>query len=271
MKKYFIILLVLILPYISLSQIKIEERVEILPGSINNILPDGSISGDSRNPVYIAYGGSVRVRAINASSFGTYELWEETYGRIPKVLTTVNLGVYPQWHKFVFYLLNPITQQKYYPGPGDLIVWDFPSTIDFYPSHQPGDPYPPNPEHWWEIRTVVDYSLAAMPPPEILNYFGNPFAQSQPLEVPIAGSLYAVIYPYTNADDALWIDLPETQLIQDDLKNHNGETFELGDMTAGEEIRFFLNSSNTIVSGSNLYPLSQVEDEPTPGGDILLW
>lgn len=110
-----------------------------------------------------------------------------------------------------------------------------------------------------------------MPPQEILDYLGNPFAQSEPLEVPLAGSIYAIVYTYTNADDALWMDLPEIQLIQDNLINHDGETFELGDMTAGDEIRFFLNSSNTIVSGSNLYPHSEVVEEPTPGGDIHLW
>ncbi len=243
--------------------------MEISPEGINNILPTGSISGDDRNPVYLGYGGEVTLRLIHRTH-NSYQLWEETLGQLT-ISGTTSIGTFPQWHKFIFYLLDPTTGNKYYPQPGDDIVWDWGSTIDFYPSHQPGDPYPYNPEDWWEINIDVDYSLAAMPPQEILDYLGNPFAQSEPLEVPLAGSIYAIVYTYTNADDALWMDLPAIQLIQDNLINHDGETFELGDMTTGDELRFFLNSSNTIVGGSNLYPHSEVVEKPTPGGDIHLW
>ncbi|MDY0083257.1 MAG: hypothetical protein RBR74_08765, partial [Ignavibacteriaceae bacterium] len=145
------------------------------------------------------------------------------------------------------------------------------STIDFYPTHQPGEPYPWNPEDWWEINIEVNYSLAAMPPSEILSYLGNPFVATESFEMQIAGSLYAVVYSNTNSNDALWMDLPDTQLLQSDLANHTAEVIEIGSFTAGEMIRFFITSSNTVVNGSRLYPISEYIVEPDNEGNIHLW
>jgi len=183
----------------------------------------------------------------------------------------ISLGTFPQWHKFVFYLLDPSTDQRYYPEHNDDIVWEMGSTIDFYPTHQPGEPYPWNPEDWWEINLDVDYSLAKTPPSEILSYLGNPYVASESFEMPITGSLYVIVYSHTNSNDALWMDLPDTQLIQSDLANHTAEVIEIGSFQVGEMIRFFVTSSNSVVSGISLYPRSEYIEEPDNEGNIHLW
>jgi hypothetical protein len=52
------------------SQIKIKDRVEILPEGLNITVPDGSITGDSINAVYLGYGGEVKLRLIHLTNFG---------------------------------------------------------------------------------------------------------------------------------------------------------------------------------------------------------
>jgi hypothetical protein len=273
MKKVLVLILFIFLPVLGYAQIVIEERVEISPEGINNIQPFGSISGDDRNPVYLGYGGEVTLRLIH-SIHNSYQLWEETLGQLT-ISGTTSIGTFPQWHKFIFYLLDPATGNKYYPQPGDDIVWDWGSTIDFYPSHQPGDPYPYNPEDWWEIDVDVNNAFAAIPPEEILNYLGNPFVPSQPLVVPVDGNLYAFVTRVVNKNntptDEVWMDIPETQLLLDDIGSHLYDMYDLGHMMAGDPIRFFLRTQNSLVSGMNLYPEQIREETFLPDGNILLW
>ncbi len=258
----------------NLAQVKIKERVEIIPGStVTEPLPNGSISGDTRNPLYLGYGGEVTLRKIHISNPGL-ELWEESLGKLT-ISGVTSIGEFPQWHKLIFYLLNQTTGEKIYTEHSAEIVWEYGSSIDFYPTHQPGDPYPYNPEDWWEIEVNVNNSLAAMPPTEILNYLGNPFIPTEPLEVPIDGSLYAVItyvgYENNTQDDELWIDIPGTELLQDNIGSYEYEIIDLGDMNSGETIRFYLRTQNSIVNGMNLYPLQIREEMYMPDGDILMW
>jgi hypothetical protein len=99
----FVILLSSLVP----AQVIIKEKVEINPQRISQ--PESGIGGDVRNPVYIRYGGNISIGQDRAVS-GGYELWEETLGKVANTglngLTT-ELGAFPQWHKFVFYLFNP--------------------------------------------------------------------------------------------------------------------------------------------------------------------
>jgi hypothetical protein len=168
-------------------------------------------------------------------------------------------------------LLDPITNRRYYSEPGETIVDEYGSTIDFYPSHVEGEPYPWNPEDWWEIELAVNYTLAAMPPPEILSYFGNPFLPSEALKIPIDGNVFAVV-SYTNtATSELWTEYPTASLLLGDVGASYGDTVFLGSMTAGDSIRFYIRSSNTIVNGSNLYPKKLQEETYNPDGTIRLW
>ncbi|MDY0083256.1 MAG: hypothetical protein RBR74_08760 [Ignavibacteriaceae bacterium] len=44
--------------------------MEILPEGLNITVPDGSITGDSINAVYLGYGGEVKLRLIHLTNFG---------------------------------------------------------------------------------------------------------------------------------------------------------------------------------------------------------
>jgi hypothetical protein len=249
--------------------------VEINPQS--NILKSG-IGGDERNPVYIRYGGKITI--FQEVAMGSYELWEETLGKVATVglngLTTTNLGIYPQWHKFIFYIKHIYTGQKYYPLPTSSEIVGIHSGVgwlEFEPSYHPGDPIPYPPAFVWNlIIDPFDLGLAAMPPPEILSadFITNPFQPSEDITIPFGGIVYAVITKAKTQGDALWIDKPSTQLIMNELGNHTEDTLNFGHMSGGEAVRFFLLSPNSIVSGINMYPRLNTIEQVMPDGEILL-
>jgi hypothetical protein len=73
----FIYVLILI-PQATHAQVIIKEKVEINPQS--KTLPEGTISGDYRNPVYLRYGGYISLTLIHRTN--NFELWEEQLGKI---------------------------------------------------------------------------------------------------------------------------------------------------------------------------------------------
>ncbi|MHB1686685.1 MAG: hypothetical protein ACYCVH_04835 [Ignavibacteriaceae bacterium] len=261
---YFIVVSVLIFP-----QEIIKEKVSINPGKISQQI----LNIDITNPIYLRYGGKVTLSLENLL-IGGYEFWEQTLGHLAGgtlPYDSLTLGTFPQWHKFTFYVYNPLTGQKYY---NEITASEFIDDITemcFYPSHHPGDPYPPKPEISWIMRVDADNSLAAMPPPEVLNYFGNPFIPSSPYIAPLNGRLYAMITKVnSNPADELWMDMPQRQLLQTNLAANLDVPMDLGSVSKGDSIRFFIRSSNTLVSSYDLYPNYYKDEQFIPNGPIFI-
>lgn len=260
-----IIISLCLIPLTTLNaQVVIKEKVEIIPQTITR--PEGSISGDNRNPAYLRFGGEVYIDFVHRSNWHL-ELWEEQLGQI----TLGSLGVFPQWHKFIFYLYDENTGIKYYPQPGDIVINEYGGTIDFYPSLLPGDPYPYNPEDWFMIEIDIDDFQAAMAPAEILEYYGNPFIPSPLLEIPVDCSVYAVVTYANTQISQLWLNHPSTELLLSDVSAGVLDTIYLGSKSAGEQIRFNIVSDRSVVNSSSLYPRGEYDEMYMPDGKIRLW
>jgi hypothetical protein len=254
------------------AQVVIKEKVEVNPQS--TILKSG-IGGDNRNPIYLRYGGNVSVKQIRAVN-SNYELWEESLGKVANVGLNglINeLGTYSQWHKFVFYIKNITSGQIYYPLISSEEIVDGSGWFEFHPSYQEGDPIPYNPDFIWDLKINIDYSLAEMPPPEILSadFITNPFQPSEDLAIPLPGNLYAVINKAVYEEDDLWIDKPYTQLVISELGYHVNDTLFFGHMNTGEVLRFFLRSLDPPVSGLNMYPIVDKIENLRQDGEIQMW
>lgn len=240
-------------------------------------MPEGVISGDPNNPVYLRYGGNVVMQFLWPSSQNSTRLWEQTLGEVARNKfqgDTVMLGSFPQWTKFQFWVIaGAYPEVKWYPFATSAEVVDpvVLSTLDFYlQTFSPGDTIPWPADRVWGIDVTRDDALAAMPPPEVLAYFGNPFVPSQEIEIPADGTVYMVVDRANQlVQDDLYMDIPTNQLFLADLRNHVDDTLHFGRMSAGETVRFYIRSFNTIVSGQNLYP--ETLDEAILGfkGEIL--
>ena len=257
------------------AQVIIKEKVEINP---QGVISTSGIGGDARNPIYIRHGGSIKIRQTRAVD-GSYELWEETLGKITGVGLNgleVDLGIYPQWQKFIFYIKHISSGQKYYPlsissataDEGSLLGW-----LEFHPEYVDGSPFPAERDFVYNLIIEVEYSLAAMPPPEILNadFITNPFQPSEDILIPLPGTLYAVVKKAVTDGDELWIDKPSTELVMDELGYHIYDTLYFGQMSAGDAVRFFIRSPNSVVSGMNLYPVITNQEQIMPDGKILFY
>ena len=162
------------------AQVIIKERVSIYPNSASPITLDGVISGDSHNPVYLRYGGNVKVflrHPGSQSALGyTTQFWEENLGLVAankSQYDTVALGHFSQWEKFTFWIteLND-PETKYYPHRvlSDEIIYPnyWPSltnSIWFFIPPIPDDSISNYPIRVWEIDLTRDDNYAAMPPP----------------------------------------------------------------------------------------------------------
>lgn len=109
------------------------------------------------------------------------------------------------------------------------------------------------------IALAPDSSLDAIPSSEILNDIANPFIPTDVI-APISGHAFLTIdggNP-TNPQDSLYMELPSQKLLMSNAPAAAGDTIDLGEVTCGEPLRFYLRSGKPIVAGMNLYP--QVSD-----------
>ena len=116
-KSYILFLGMFLLTTSIFAQVVIKQKVNINPKlEIQQTLALGD-SLDIKNPIYLNYGGEV-ILYLENFRFGGYELWEETLGHLEggflPFYDSLNLGVYDQWRRFVFYIYNPSTGKKYY-------------------------------------------------------------------------------------------------------------------------------------------------------------
>lgn len=270
------------------AQVIIKEKVEINPNGI--ILPEDGII-DSRNPFYLRHGGNITL--FSQRGGGGYEIWEETLGKITfgegnNPPNTCSIGTFPQWHKFYFYAKHYETGQIYYPLEWGLAdEGSNPGWVEIHPSYVPGDPFPYPPDISFVVFIEPDYSLASMPPGEILQYFSdpingnpfsaNPFVPSKKINIPVDGDIFAVVQYANTAISDLWVEYPNKDALMLDslvfqiVGTNIGDTIYLGKKFAGDSINFYIRSSNTVVSESKLYPLQQFEEDIMPDGDILMW
>ena len=158
------------------AQVIIKERVSIYPNSASPITLDGVISGDSHNPVYLRYGGNVKVflrHPGSQSALGyTTQFWEENLGLVAankSQYDTVALGHFSQWEKFTFWIteLND-PETKYYPHRvlSDEIIYPnyWPSltnSIWFFIPPIPDDSIPNYPIRVWDIDVTRNDNYAA--------------------------------------------------------------------------------------------------------------
>ena len=166
------------------AQVIIKEKIEITPGeSIDDSQTIfQKFSDDPSNPQYLRYGGyvSLNFAQLSGTDYRYLKLGEEYLG-IFDSYESVDLGPYPQWQKLYFTLTDPFDSTIYYPDFQNIIDDSEMNTtfLEFNPSRDPGDPYPFSPEMAWRTKmNLIDSSLAAMPPNEILNWedgIGNPF------------------------------------------------------------------------------------------------
>jgi hypothetical protein len=117
MYKYFYYLLGFLLIY-SLNvfgQVTIKEKVNINPEKQLSIPTD--IPLDSKAPIYLRYGGDVILYLENAVP-GPYALWEDSLGNLEggslPLVDSLNLGNFPQWHRFIFYMLDTAGNKLYW-------------------------------------------------------------------------------------------------------------------------------------------------------------
>ena len=97
------------------AQVIIKERVSIYPNPLPPITPDGVISGDPNNPVYLRYGGNVVLRLTwpysQVTNWHDTRLGEETLGEIARNLIqgdSVMIGPFPQWQKLQFWVTDSL-------------------------------------------------------------------------------------------------------------------------------------------------------------------
>jgi hypothetical protein len=252
------------------TQIEIKERVVIHPGGTNDdifIDPYGAISGDPNNPVYLRYGGEVIMQLLShynqTTAWHDTRLGEEDLGEIARYkdqFEEVNVGTFPQWQKLQFWVSDSIKlpdmqREKFYPlGSSSEIVDEILGFLDFLLHKvQPNDTI--DIHMTWSIKLNKNDSLAAMPPPEILNYFGNPYVPSQEIIIPADGMVFMTIERvYSDVLVDLYQDVPDNQLLLNDLESHEWETINFGRKSAGDSLRFYIRSGHTVVNGMNLYP-----------------
>ena len=120
--------------------------MEINPQS-SLIVPNGIISGDDRNPIYLGYGGMVTLLPFNSIYLSGLELWEESLGKIVDASNgadSIFLGSFETGHQLIFYIKDVSTGKKYYPELTTERMGETDELVQFYPSHIQGDPYPPD-------------------------------------------------------------------------------------------------------------------------------
>ncbi len=244
------------------AQTVIKEKVNINPESATTLSTNDSL--DIKRPIYLEHGGNVTLYFGNFLVYG-YELWEESLGHLEggslPFVDSLNLGTFPQWHKFVFYVYQPSTGKRYYNLSPDEEV--FPDSgyayleLGFWPTF-PQDSINIIPELSWDMDLKADLSLARMPPQEVLNLpwiLGNPFKPDNSISSPVNGNVYAVIKSANaNSNDNLFTDIPKDSLLAANVKNYVGDTLHIGRIAVGDSIRFYIKSSRSIVKGMNLYP-----------------
>jgi hypothetical protein len=231
-------------------QAVIKEKVEIKPKFSKAFKTQALIGGDTcESSLYINFGGTVTLTQYSHGDSQRWKLYDENLGLITDVSpvdqTDTTIGIFPQWYKFSFYLQDSLGNISY---PSD-------DPLSFDPSSPTGGPYPMWPEFYWVLTVNVDYSLAAMPPPEILATRGNPFVPCQSFKPTVKGRAFALVQSVNfSANDELWIQTPHSKLLGNNSTIAPGDTIDLGNMAAGDSLLLYLRSSNTVVSGLNLYP-----------------
>ncbi len=246
--------------------------MEINPQS-SLIVPNGIISGDDRNPIYLGYGGMVTLLPFNSIYLSGLELWEESLGKIVDASNgadSIFLGSFEQWHQLIFYIKDVSTGEKYYPELTTERMGETDELVLFYPSHIQGDPYPPDPEYAWIMHLQINPNLSALPPQEILDYYGNPFTPSGEINIPVNGKAYAIIKKAVNTGINLFTDMPTDKQIASDVKEAINDTFWLGEKLAGSKLRFYIKSPNALLNGVSLYADNVVDVSQTDEGELLL-
>ena len=261
------------------SQVIIKERVSINSGINITDIPNG-ILGDSHNPMYLEQGGILILKLVKPdymnTNFRDRILYEEELGEIARnqsVDDTVRIGPFPQWKKLQFFLkdsvfsAHPLITYNHYPeGESSIILRNdittsgYDNKMEFYLYREEYDPQ--GPEFKWFIKLNVDESLASMPPPEILSFLGNPYIPSSGIEIPSDGEVYLTIDAVRSTVPVeLYNELPAEQLLTEDIRDHDGDLFDLGLKNKGDIVRFFIKSSHSVVNGMHLYP-KYMDPEP---------
>jgi hypothetical protein len=233
------------------SQVSIKEKVSIFPSETIIDIPSGTF-GDPNNPTYLKYGGVVTFIKDPTFSKGT-SMHEQSLGLIILPADppyTIELGSFPQWHKFQFWLdwqgntvyPNETSEDIVTDNAGLWFDLQDPLLDTTYASH-------------WIVSLERDDDLAAMPPPEVRTFFGDPFSPSPEIEVPADGEICLVIdHVECTVPVELYSEFPTVQLLADDIRNYEYSEINLGYRNAGDVIRFYINSTHSIVAGLNLYP-----------------
>jgi hypothetical protein len=249
------------------TQVEIKERVVIHPGGTSTDDPYGVISGDPNNPVYLRYGGEVIMMLLShynqTTAWHDTRLGEDSLGEIARYkdqFEEVNVGPFSQWQKLQFWVSDSIKlpdmeRETVYPSSySNEIVDDISGFLFFLlPLAHPGDTV--GREMAWGIEVDKNDSLAAMPPPEILDYFGNPYVPSQEIIIPADGIVFMTIERvYSDVLVDLYQDVPNNQLLLSDLESREWETIDFGRKSAGDSLRFYIRSGHTLVNGMDLYP-----------------
>lgn len=266
MQKIYILILGLFLLTTDISaQVVIKQKVNINPKPQIQLQQSLGDSLFIKNPVYLNYGGEVVLYLENSYPSG-FELWEESLGHLEggtlPYYDSLNLGTYNQWHRFIFYLYDSSTGTKYYNELTAALYLGYPDAssdlteVSFYPSHQPGDPYPFSPEFSWIMSLDVDTSLVTMPTQEVLNLPGNsnPFLPNGDINNPVSGDVYAVVnYTSTSANIDLYTEFPDDVLLKSGLSSYSGDTLWIGHKNLGDVVRFYIKSTHSLVNGLKLY------------------
>ncbi len=257
----------------SIGQVKIKEKVEIKPKkSIKLIKSVNSTSSISEDITYMRYGGSLYItpEPYPFQLDPGQTLNEQSLGQIADAWTPhgepIYLGDFSQWHKFQFYIagVSQDSTVKIYTNDGG--IWD--SYLGFYKyGIDSGFPI-----RWrFKMNTVIDSSKASIAPQEILEVFGNPFEESDVIEVPGSGEIFVkVIKAKSNSNDALYLDVPTNRLVKENLRNYVGEKLNAGRVETGEQLRFYLRTNNSPVSGKNLYPRNFTVPKDNDGEHIFI-
>ncbi|MEJ2637547.1 MAG: hypothetical protein P8184_19950 [Calditrichia bacterium] len=170
------------------------------------------------------------------------------------------IGPFRQWQQLRLWVSDSLKlpnaqRETLYPlNSSSEIADDYGGYLDFQlPPVSPADTI--DTKMSWGIEVLRNDALAALPPPEMLAYFGNPFTASEEIEIPADGTVYMMISDVNSTVNVdLYMDTPENKLLLENVRSHFGDIVEFGPKRAGDKLRFYIRSDHTLVSGYQLYP-----------------
>ncbi|MCL5020907.1 MAG: hypothetical protein M1339_04430 [Bacteroidetes bacterium] len=252
------------------AQVHIKETVGINPA----VKTASSIFDDPERPIYPDFGGTLIIRPVLPTATGYWQLHEATTGTMvegadslhPLVLQNIR-----QWTRLVLYMQYPGDTARYYPKVVGHLVDPNWLTDEYFAVSNCVDPW--NGfcyDFYWQIQIIPDSSLDAVPPPEVLDVLGNgnPF-QPQEMTAPASGRAYLRILggSPSNQNDNLYAELPESRLLKANAPAAAGDSIDLGYVTCGEPLSFYITSGKPVVAGMKLYPNIETPLPPFFPGD----